>query len=281
MSETDASFASEPITPRGVAAFAHAHVGRLWLVQLVAASLVAVAVLWFFNDSCAPTIAKAIRNLEDSGEIHTGELSWTGASPQVLAEERVLAFDIDLNHSGRIHCISDVQVEFGRDSIRIFFTLPDYYVDIPYPYNPADQVIPISRDDLEPLWGAWLVEIQAILVLSVVVVLLVWWTVLATVYWLPVWLVGWLTDRELGLLQSWRLAGASLLPGALLLALGIFLYDFGVLDLVQFTFVFTAHLLMSWLYLFVSLLFLPRREVKAVKKNPFETDGEKKSEGGR
>jgi len=98
VSEPDASFASEPITPRGVAAFAHAHVGRLWLVQLVAASLVAVAVLWFFNDSCAPTIAKAIRNLEDSGEIHTGELSWTGASPQVLAEERVLAFDIDLNH---------------------------------------------------------------------------------------------------------------------------------------------------------------------------------------
>jgi len=269
MSGPDASFASEPITPRGVVAFAHARTGWLWLVQFLVAGVVAVAVLWFFNDLCAPAIAEAIRNLDGSGEIHSGELIWHGDSPRVLAEERFLGFDLDLNHTGRIHCTSEVQVEFGRDFIRFFFNLPGYYADGYYPYNPPDEIIPVSREDLEPLWGAWLVEIQALLVAGVVAGLLLWWNVMATVFWLPVWLLGWLTNRDLGLLASWRLAGASCLPGGLLLALGIFGYDFGVLDLVQFGLVVGAHLLLGGLYLFAGLLFLPRRGVNAGKKNPF------------
>jgi hypothetical protein len=38
---------------------------------------------------------------------------------------------------------------------------------------------------------------------------------------------------------------------------------------VQFCFAVSAHLLLAWLYLFVSLLFLPRRAGKATGKNPF------------
>jgi hypothetical protein len=268
MSEPDASFASEPITPRGMVAFAHARVGRLWIVQLLAAILVAVSVLWFFNDSCVPAIAKALRNLSGTGEIHSGELAWRGDSPKVLAEERFLAFDLDLNHTGRIHCTSDLQIEFGRDSIRVFslFGSVDFY----YPYNPPDQIIPVSRDDLEPLWGAWLVEIQAIMLAVIVIGLLLLWNILATLYWLPVWMLGFLTSRDLSLGQSWRLAGASLLPGSLLLALGVFLYDFAVLDLIQFGFVVCAHLLLGWIYLFVGLLFLPHHAPQPARKNPFE-----------
>lgn len=268
MSEPDASFASEPITPRGVAAFAHARVGRLWLVQLLTATLTAVAVLCFFNDRCVPPVSRAIRNLAGAGEIHCGELVWRGEAPKVLAEERFLAFDVDLNHTGRFHCTSDLQIEFGRDSIRVFSLLG--YADFYYPYNPPEQTIPVSREELEPLWGAWLREIQAGLVAVVVAGLLLWWTLLATLYWLPVWLLGWLAGRELGPGQSWRLAGASLLPGGLLLALGVFLFDFGALDLIQFGLVFCAHLVLGWVYLFVGLLFLPHQAPRAVRKNPFE-----------
>lgn len=262
------AFAWEPITPRGVVAFAHGTVRRLWLVQLLVAILVAVAVLWFFNDSCVPAIEKAIRSLSGNGEIISGELAWHGDAPAVLAEERVLAFDIDLNHTRQIHCTSDVQIEFGRDSIRVFSLLG--YVDFYYPYNPPNQIIPVSREDLEPLWGAWLAEIRAVLLAVIIVGLMLVWNVLTTLYWVPVWLLGFFTRRELGFLASWRFAGASLLPGGLLLALAFFFYDFGVLDLVQFSFVVCAHLLLGWLYLFVGLLFLPRPESKPAKKNPFE-----------
>jgi hypothetical protein len=272
MSGSLAGFAAEPITPRGMVAFAYGTFTRLWLAQFLTAVLVAVSVLWFFDDSVAPTIEKAINNLAGNGEIVSGELVWHGESPKVLAEERVLALDIDLDHSDQIHCTSDVQVEFGRDSIRVF-SLPGSlipgFLDFYYPDNPPPQSIPVSRENLDPLWGAWLPEIQAVLLATVTFSLLVLWTVLASIYWLPVWLFSFLAGRDLGLLASWRLAGASLLPGGLLLALAFFLYDFGVLDVVQFCFAVSAHLLLAWLYLFVSLLFLPRRAGKATGKNPF------------
>jgi len=268
MSGPAGNFTTEPITPRGVVGFAYAGVRRLWLGQLIAASLVALSVLWFFNDSCVPAVDKAIHQLTGTGEILSGELAWHGETPVILSEERFLALVIDLNHTGAIHCTSDVQVEFGRDSIRVFSLLG--YTDFYYPYNPPEQIIPVSREALEPLWGAWLPEIQAVLVAIVILGLLVLWNVLGTLYWLPVWLAGFFAGRDLGGPAAWRLAGASLLPCGLLLALGIFLFDFGVLDLVQISFVIAAHLLLGWIYLFFSLLFLPRRgSAKKSKKNPF------------
>ena len=54
------------------------------------------------------------------------------------------------------------------------------------------------------------------------------------------------------------MSGAALMPGALLMAAGILLYDFGFLDLVSLGFVFAAHFALGWIYLFLSQLFLPR-----------------------
>jgi len=268
MSGPAGSFITEPITPRGVVSFAYASCQRLWFGQLIIAVLVALSVLWFFNDSCVPAVDKAIHQLTGNGEIFSGELAWHGDSPVVLAEERFLALVIDLNHSGTIHCTSHVQVEFGRDTIRVSSLLG--YADFYYPYNPPNQTIPVSREALEPLWGAWLPIIQSILLGVLLLGLMLLWNVLGTIYWLPLWLAGYLTGRDLGGMAAWRLAGASLLPCGLLLALGIFLFDFGVLDLVQISFVIAAHLLLGWIYLFVSLLFLPPRgHAEKPKKNPF------------
>ena len=85
---------------------------------------------------------------------------------------------------------------------------------------------------------------------------------------LPVWLISFFTNRDLGLAASWKLAGAALLPGALLLSLFIVAYDFGFCDLVQLCFAFGMHLMTGWIYLFVSPLFL-NRALPADKKNPF------------
>ena len=262
-----ANFAAEPITPRGMAAFAYGTFTRLWVTQLVVGLLAGISVVWFFDDGCVPAIGKALGNLTGSGAIVSGELVWHGDSPKVLAEERFLALDVDLNHSRQVHCTSDVQVEFGRDSIRVFI-LPGC-VDFDYPYNPPGQTIPVSREDLEPLWGAWLPEIQALVLAGTWFGLVLWWNVAATVYCLPVWILGLVTFRSMGITHSWRLAGASQLPGGLLLALAFFLYDFGVLDMVQFGFVLAAQFLLGWLYLFISLFFLPSRGSKATAKNPF------------
>jgi len=91
---------------------------------------------------------------------------------------------------------------------------------------------------------------------------------LATVYVLPVWLVCFFWNRDLDFLASWKLAAASLMPGALLMSVSLVLYELHVFDLVQFCFAVGMHLVIGWIYLFVSPMFL-KRNLPAEKKNPF------------
>jgi hypothetical protein len=102
-----------------------------------------------------------------------------------------------------------------------------------------------------------------------VIGLLASWWLLATVYFLPVWMLGFFVNRDLNFRRSWKLSGAALLPGALLLAAGILLYDFGAVNLVQLGFIFGAHFILGWIYLFISLLFVPGIPAAASGANPF------------
>jgi hypothetical protein len=265
MSDADHSnFAWEPLTPRGVAAFAHARLGRLLLVQIIAALLGGISVVWFLDDSVFPVIKAAIQNLPAAGEIRSAKLDWRGDSPTLLAEGRFLALDVDLDHNGKINSTADVQIEFGRDEAWASALLG--YTEFFYP---SGQIISFNRTELEPLWGAWASTfLFAAAALTAVTLLASWW-LLATLYFLPVWLLGFFVNRDLNFRRSWKLSGAALLPGALLMAAGIVLYDFGAVDLVQFGFIFGAHFILGWIYLFVSLLFVPAISEAMPKGNPF------------
>ncbi|HEX5399386.1 MAG TPA: hypothetical protein VFY06_10100 [Verrucomicrobiae bacterium] len=266
MSATAASpFAWEPLTPQGVAAFARAGFNRLLLVQLIIALLAASSVAWFLYENCFRVISSAIQKLPDTGEIRSGRLDWHGKSPDLLADGRILAFDVDLNHSGQINSTADVQIEFGAESVRVFSLLG--YVDFSYV---PDRVGPFNRPKLEPLWGAWEKEILFIAFIATVPFLLFSWWALATLYFLPVWLLGFYTNRDLNFRACWKLSGAALMPGALLMTTGIMLYGVGLMDLVAFGFIFLAHFVIGWIYLFLSLLFLPRVAGMPPKSNPFK-----------
>jgi len=259
------TFAWEPLTPRGVAAFARARLGRLLVVQFVVAVLAAIAVDCFLDMGCFPTISAAIKQLPEQGEIRASRLNWHGESPQLLAEGGFLAFDVDLEHAGQILSPAQVQIEFGRESVRVFSLLG--YTDFRYP---SDQPLYFDRTDLEPLWSAWKPDILAIATGAVIVGLMLSWAVLATVYFFPVWLISFFADRDLNFRQSWRLAGAALMPGALLLTAAIAFYGLGALDLIQMSFALGAHLVLGWIYLFISPLFLQRVSPSG-KQNPFLT----------
>ena len=258
------TFAWEPLTPRGVAAFARATTSRLFLVQFIIALLAAASVAWFIYDSCFPTVWTMIQNLPATGEIRSGKLNWPGDSTQQLAEGHFLALDVDLDHSGRIHSLSDMQIEFGRETLRISSLLG--YTEWAYPRG---YVIPFNRTDLEPQWGAWVMELLLISGVGLAVVFMLGWGLLATIYFLPVKVLGFFTNRDLNLCQSWRLAGAALMPGILLMASAILFYDFGFLDLISLGFVFAAHFVLGWIYLFLSLLFVPRLSTAPSGGNPF------------
>ena len=255
----------QPLTPSGVASFAHASVGRLLLVQFAAATLVAAAMVWFLSANWLPSIRTAIHHLPARSEIRAGRLDWTMDSPLTLSEGHFLAFTVDLNHKDQLRLPSNIQVEFGRDSVRIYSLFG--FAETGYP---TGWTIPFCRPRLEPWWGAWEPPILWITVGTAIAGLMVSWQLLATVYFLPVWLTGYYANRNLSLLGSWKTAGAAMVPGALLMAIGIVSYGLGALDLVEWVILFCVHFLIGWLYLFISPLCAPRLpSLSAARKNPF------------
>lgn len=257
---------SEPFTPRGVAAFARAGTHRLFIAQMVVALLGAAATAYFFHEACFPVVQAAIDNLPVSGQIQSGHLDLTGA-PQPLADGRVLAFNVDPDHSGQWRSTTaDFQVEFGRKTVRVFSLLG--YADF---YYPSGGTVPFNQPQLDPLWNAWRAPILFLIAAGTMVILPAVWWMLAAVHFLPVWLIGFLTNRDLSLRASLKLSGSALLPGALLMAAAIALYGAGFLTFVSFCFVFGAHVILDWLYLLFGLIFFPRATTAAPKGNPFET----------
>lgn len=261
----NASDFSEPFTPRGVAAFARAKFNRLLLAQFGFALLAGIAVAWCIHNLCFPVIEDAVENLPQDGKIQFGQLNWTGSSPQTLAEGHFLALDVDLEHSGQLRSTAEFQIEFGRESVRVFslFGFAEFYY-------PLDDVVQFNRPELQPLWEAWRWEILFFIAIATLITLpLVWW-LLAALFFFPAWLFGFFANRDLDLRTSWKLSCSALLPGALLMILGILLYGFGLLNLVSFLFVFAAHLVLDLLYLFSALAFFSRTSSATPKGNPFD-----------
>lgn len=254
---------AEPFTPRGVAAFAQGKLRWLMIAQIVIALLAAGSLTWFLDSNCFSVVSAAIKNLPDTGKISFGKLDWHGDSPKTLAEGKLLALVVDLNHSGQIHSPADVQIEFGKDSMRIYSYLG--YSDFYYPPWPA----PFNRTDLQPLWGAWVVEILFISGAAFFLGLLLSWAILSLAYFLPVWLAGYFLNRDLNIGASFKLSAAALMPGALLMVAGVLLYNAGFLNLILLSFIFAGHFVIGWFYLALSLIFLPRISSKP-KGNPFQ-----------
>ncbi len=263
-SDERAQVAWQPLTPRGVAAFAQAPLGRLLLVQLIVALLAAGTVVWFLHQCWFPTIAEAIRALPAQGEIRAGRLDWTVPAPARLAQSRFLSIAADLEHTGEALSPAHVQLEFGQTNLKVYSLLGSF--ERAYPHS---GVWAFNRTELLPWWGAWAPAILAITAGAVVTGLFVVWAALATLYCLPVWLIAFFADRDCGLGRSWRLAGAALMPGALLMCVAIYMYGCAALDPLSLAVTAGVHVLAGWVYLSVSLLCLPRRTAVMAKANPF------------
>lgn len=255
----------QPLTPGGVAAFARASWGRLLVVQFIVALLAAGAGVWFLRTAWFPAIGEAISRLPEQGEIRGGRLDWHGDSPVLLADGRFLAIAVDLDHEGQARSPAHLQVELGRRDFQVFSLLG--FVRGSYP---AGRSVAFNHADLAPWWGAWSPAILAIVGGLALAGLILSWMLLATLYFLPAWLVGFFGNRDLRLGASWRLAGASLMPGALFLTAAIILYGLGALDLVRLGLAAALHLVIGWVYVVASPMALPRHPAAAeMKKNPF------------
>ncbi len=255
----------QPLTPRGVSAFAAAALGRLLLVQLVVALLSAATVIGFVHTAWFSMVNTAIGELPTGGEIRGGKLQWQGDSAVRLAENRFLAIAVDLGHSGGVRSPAHVQLEFGRDDLKISSLLG--FVQATYPRG---WIVAFNRVELQPWWGAWEPALLAIIGMATVAGLMVSWAALATAYCWISWLIGFFANRDLNLSGSWRLAGAALMPGALFLTGAILMYGLGATDLVRLGFAAVLHFVISWVYLVLSPFWVALHPAVAEQKaNPF------------
>jgi hypothetical protein len=259
------TFAWQPLTPLGVAAFARASLARLLLVQLIVALLAAAIVVWFLHSAWFPSITTAVRQLPDRGQVRAGFLDWQGSSPFVLAQGRFLALTVDLQHQGTVRSPAHLLLEFGHNDLMIFSLLGYFQTSYPRNYN-----IPFNRGELEPWWGAWSPIFLALAAGSVITGLMLAWAFLATLYSIPAWLLAFFANRDLTWRGSWRLAGASVLPGALLLTGAILLYGLGALDLVRLALAAALHFVLGWVFIVAAAFVLPRNPAApSAAANPF------------
>jgi hypothetical protein len=254
----------QPVTPRGVTAFARATPSRLLLVQLIVALSVAASAGWFVQTAWLPVVREALGALPAEGEIRHGQLVWRGDTPMRLASNNFLSLAVDLWHEGGLGNESHLSLELGRTNIRLRSLLG--YTELDYPHG---WIIALNRTELVPWWGAWETWILLCTGAAVALALLVTWALLATLYFLPLWLLAFYANRDLNFRQSWRLAGAALMPGALWMAAAIIVHGLGVFDLVELGAAFSFHFVIGWIYALAGVLLSPRHPETVQSKNPF------------
>ncbi len=255
----------QPLTPRGVAAFAPATFARLFLAQFAAAALVALAVVWFLHAEWFPVVRAAIGKLPADSLIQGGTLRWPAATPAPLAENRLLSLVVDAADAGETGRSADVTVVLHKNYFKICSLAGCWRVA----YPPAWRV-GLNRPELEPWWGAWHWPVLAVVALLVMVALLAGWCLLATIYFPFAKLAGFFADRELTWAGSWRLAGAALLPGAFLNIAGLFFYSIHALDLIHLGLIYLLHIVCGWVFIAASPFFLPKESaLAAASPNPF------------
>ena len=242
----------QPLTPRGVAAFAPSTFGRVLLIQLIMALLASLAVIWFLAEACFPTVREAIRQLPAQGVIRNGQLASPRLSAEPLAEGPRVAIVVDLMKRTRASLSSDIRVEFCKNYVEVCSLFGCMTLQYPKEY-----LVQFNRPELEPWWGAWEPIILGLVFLAVTASLLLSWGLLATLYFGFVRLMAFFKDRELSWAGSWRLASAALMPGAVWLTIGIVLYGVGALDLIRFLAVAILHVPIGWIYAAFGVLKLP------------------------
>lgn len=256
----------QPLTFGGVAAFARARWTRLLLVQAVVAAVVAVAVLLVLGRGWFPVVTDAVRALTDFGSVRGGRLAWPKSEAVVLAENRWLGLALDLEETGEAGQVADLQVEFTRERIKLVSLLG--YTSVPYP--PGVEIA-LSRQVLDPWWNAWRPAFLFAGGLGTMAWLFVSWSLLATLYAVPVRVLAWLAGRVASPGKCWRLAAAALLPGALWMGGAILLYAAEQLSLAGLGLAFGVHFVIGWVYVVGAPFCLPRKddEAPAAGANPF------------
>jgi hypothetical protein len=256
----------QPLTPRGVAAFAHASGMRLFVIQCAVAAVVCAACLWFVTSQYFPVVRDAIQSLPGQSVIQNSRLEAGTNAPRLLAGNRKLEFVLDPRKEGGVSGAADVSVILTVRSLQFCGVLGCAILEYEHGY-----VITLSRSALAPRWEAWREPIAILFCLALFLQLLINWWVLGTVFTPVVKLISFFTDREVTWAGSWRVSNAALLPGAFIVVFGVILYGLNAIDSFQLALFYVLHLVCDIAFVCTSPFFLPKIGAADRLRNPFST----------
>ena len=254
----------QPFTFGGVARFAYHGSARLFAICGVIAFVAAVTIVTFVNKSWAPAIDQAIAALPENAQLRDGYLHWPALTHSRLAANQFLS--IFVNPTGEVlpREAADLQAEFGTTTMVLRSALG--YTPLPYPRS---WQLVLDQQELLPLWGAWKPALLGAVGLAAMLGLFLSWSLLATLFFLPVMIIAYYCDRELTLGGAWRLSFAALMPGALLMCFALTLYSLGEISPLLLGLITLAHFLVSVLYILLAPLCLAPAQDATIAPNPF------------
>lgn len=253
---TKAAGAWQPVTFGGAAALATAGWGRLFLVGLIVAGVMALAATRTLYATWVPAIEAAIKALPVRCQIRDGRLSWPGTIPVRLADNAFLS--IAVTQEGFTGAaVSDVAIEFAPNGLVASSILGSLFV--PYPRGLS---ISIDRTDLTARWLAWRPHVAVgtfLLVLGAV-----WLTWLAVGFACAPFLRLYVAmlSRCARLSECVRLGISACMPGELLMASGVALYGMRRISFAELMAIGALHVLVVAVYVLLVPLWVPARAEK-------------------
>ena len=229
----------------------------------VFAALAAGAITRALHVTWLPAIGTAIEHLPDRGEIRDGWLVWPNRDALTLVDGSFLAILVRPQTAGQGGQTADVQFEFGATNLTVSSVFG--LVNLPYPRACG---MALNRPELAPLWGAWRPHVVAALFIGGTLALLLLWLSLGLLLSLVLRTYAWLLEREAGVGGCWRVATASLLPTALVLATAATLYGTGRLSAGEFLLLLTMQVPVALVYLLLAPLKLPKPALVLAEAKP-------------
>lgn len=254
----------QPLTFGGVARFARARLGRIFLLQILFAVFSGGVCLWYFATAWSPVVDEAIRQLPDQGALSQGILEWKGRSPVRLAGSSHVSIAVDLNASMPDAEVGDWAFVFSRKEVLASSLFGVFAASYPPRWS-----FPVNLPFLEPWWGAHKPFILVGIGAAVALGLLSAWLVMSLFYAPVVRLGAFILDRKLSLSGAWKMAMMALMPGSLWVCASVILYQMRSLEVIGFLAAYILHFVVGWVYLIGALQCLPT-SISSADSNPFD-----------
>jgi hypothetical protein len=232
-----------PTTFRGVASLARAPGWWLFFWHVATAAVSAAVVVWALDTTWGRALIHAAASLPDHGAVRNGILDWRAPSPAHLHQGSSLGIVIDPQGRRDTGLSADVTLclEARGFAVKSLFG----WIEGPYPPG-AD--IPLSRLEVSGLIAAWRTPVLVALGVLIFAGLWTTWAAMATIYAAIIWVLTCVAGRTLPFRVAWRLAGAALVPAALIMSAAVALYATRQLGFPGLLLAVPGHILAGWLF---------------------------------